>query len=270
MATLTPLQSSRTSNALSSTSESVQKSFQRIGSGSRLSIPQDDAAGVSVSANLQAALSRLQASSEGLQNVASFAQTADGFLNSLQQQTTRLSELAQRATDGTLTAEQRSLYDLEFQQIKNQIDTTTQNASFNGTPIFQNGSISTFVEGGSTVNFTTSTTGNLASLGIGASNLSTVANAQSAITSLNSALQTLSTRRAEVGADLSGIHFSLQNSRLSSMNTEISNSRIRDLNIAEETASLSQNKIQNQFSLSLLAQSNTTSQSVLKLLSASF
>lgn len=267
MPTLTSNSSIGASTSLNKLTESNQNSFRKLSSGSRLAIPSDDAAGVSVSANLSAALSRLQASSEGLQNVASFAQTTDGFLNTIQQQTTRLSELAQRATDGTLTADQRALYDLEFQQIKNQIGSISQNASFNGTPVFQNGSISTAVEGGSTVNFQTSTTGSPASLGISGLSIDTSANAQNAITSLNSAIQTLSTRRAQVGADLSGINFQIQNSRISSVNTAAANGRIRDLNIAEETTRLSQNSIQQNFATALLSQSNRSQQSLLRLLS---
>ena len=236
--------------------EALQKSYKRIASGSRLAQPEEDAAGVAVSANLSALIARLEASSEGLQNLSSFAQTTDGYLSTVQQQLTRMSELAQRATDGTLSEVDRGAYNIEFQQLKNEIGTISQNASFNGTPVFQNGNVSTGLENGTTVSFKTLTTGSPASLGISALQIDTASNAQSSIVSLTQSLQTLSTRRAEVGADLSQIYFNLQNTRLSTTNTTESRGRISDLDVAEETTRLSRHSILQKASLSILAQSN--------------
>ena len=248
--------SSAASQQITQKSEALQKSSQRIASGSRLARPEEDAAGVAVSANLSALISRLEASSEGLQNLSSFAQTSDGYLSTVQQQLTRMSELAQRATDGTLSTIDRGAYDLEFQQLKEQIGTITQNASFNENFVFQNGVVSTGLENGATVSFKTSNTGSPASLGISALQIDSASNAQSSIVSLTQSIQTLSTRRAEVGADLSQIYFNLQNTRRSSSNTTESRGRIVDLDLAEETTRLSAQSILQKVSISILAQSN--------------
>jgi flagellin len=267
MATLSMNASAPTSRQVTRQTESLDPSFKRLASGSRLANPEDDAAGVSLNASLAARITQLQASTQNLQTVSSFAQTTDGYLNTVQQQLTRMSELAQRSTDGTLSAADRGAYDIEFQQLKNQISTVTQNASFDGTPIFQNGSISTSLENGSTASFQTSSTGTPASLGISGSSVDTTNNAQAAIRSISQAVQTLSARRAEVGADLSQIQFHIQNSATSTINTEAAQSRVSDLNVAEETTRLSANSILQKASVSVLAQSNESSKSLLKLLS---
>ncbi|MES2307954.1 MAG: flagellin [Verrucomicrobiota bacterium] len=258
---------SQPSRMVAQQTESLQKIFKRLASGSRLANPEDDAAGVSVNASLVARLSQLQASTDNLQNVSSFAQTTDGYLSTVQQQLSRMSELAQRSTDGTLSSSDLAANNVEFQDLKNQIATVTQDASFDGTPIFQNGSISTALDNGSTASFQTSTTGSPASLGISGLSVDTSSNAQTAITSLTQAVQTLSSRRAEVGADISQINFHIQNTATSTVNTADAQSRVSDLDVAEETTRLSMNSILQQASISTLAQSNQSSKSLLKLLS---
>ncbi len=258
---------SQAASAFTINTENQTRSFKKLSSGSRLANPSEDAAGVSVSANLKALLSRLTASSEGSQNVVSFAQTTDGFLNTVQQQVGRMSELAQRATDGTLDASSRAAYNIEFQGLKSQIDSITSNASFNGTPVFANGSVSTANADGTTQSFTTSNVGSTASLGIQNSAIDTQANAQAAIGSLNTAIQTLGGRRAEVGADISKFQFAIQNTQTQNLNVAEANSRIEDLDVAAESANLSRLNILGKASLSVLAQANTSQQSTLSLLS---
>jgi flagellin len=258
---------SQAANAFTINTENQTRSFKKIASGSRLANPSEDAAGVSVSANLKALLSRLSASSEGSQNVVSFAQTTEGFLNTIQQQVGRLSELAQRATDGTMDPTSRAAYNIEFQGLKSQIDSITTNASFNGTPVFANGSVSTADASGVTDSFSTKDLGSTQSLGIQNLAVDTTANAQAAIGAINTAIQSIAGRRAEVGADISKFQFNIQSSRSQSLHVAEANSRIEDLDVAAESANISRLNILGKASLSVLSQANTSQRSVLSLLS---
>jgi flagellin len=250
--------------------EATQRSTKRLAALSRLANPADDAAGVAVSGNLEALTRRLQATTENIGNVVSFAQTNDGYLSTIQSQVTRLSELAQRATDGTLNASDRAAVNVEFQAIQNQIGSITANADFNGQPVFINSSVTTTVDGnGSTASFTQSSTGNPSSLGLAPGlDVSTSANALAAIPVLNSAIATVTTRRAEVNADISVFNFYNTNAMTEKVNVMAANSRIKDLNVAEESVLLGVNRIREAASLSVLAQGNRLQSTSLRLLTS--
>ncbi len=243
--------------------ESLTKNIKKLSSGSRLADPVDDAAGVAVSGKLDASVRRLIAAIEGSQNVISFAQTADGFLQTIQQQLTRMSELAQRATNGAFGSADRANYATEFEILKTQIASIASNASFNGTSVFVNDSITVAINAqGGVDSFALRSI----SLGLDTVSINTLPAAQAAISSLTSALSTITTRRAEVNSDISKFNFHIQNIRTERINVEAANSRIKDLDIAAESTSLSKNNILLQAATAMLAQANTSQQAVLSLL----
>lgn len=246
--------------------EALQKSIKRLASGSRLVNPSDDAAGVAVSGKLDAAIQRLSAASEGSQNVISLGQTTDGFLGTVQSQLTRMSELAQRATDGTLGASERSVINQEFQSLKNQIDSVTSNASFNGTSLFANDTITTAVgANGETDSFKLEAL-DTNSLGVNAEDISTTNGAANAIQNINGAIDRVTSRRATVNTDISKFQFHINNIGTERINTEAANSRIRDLNVADETTNLAKNNILFRASIAMQVQANASQNSVLGLL----
>lgn len=245
----------------------LNSSIQRLASGSRLANPTDDAAGVAVSGNLDARVKRLTAASQGAQNVVSFAQTTDGFLSTIQQQLTRMSELAQSATNGAFGSADRANYATEFNTLKTQIDNIATNAQFNGTTLFAAGSVSVAIDSaGTTDSFTTSTVGNTTSLGINSTTIDTTTAATAAIAALNTAITTLTSRRASVNADISKFNFYVQNIATESTNVQAANSRIKDVDVATESTNLAKNNILLQASTSMLAQANSAQQSILTLL----
>jgi flagellin len=247
--------------------ENLTKNIRRLSSGSRIADPVDDAAGVAVSANLDARIARLQAAVEGAQNLISYAQTSDGFLQTIQQQLTRMSELAQRATNGAFSDVDRANYNIEFERLKTQVNQIANNASFNGSTIFTSGTIAVAISAeGVTDFFLTSSLGNLSTLGITALTIGSTTGALTAIGSLNAAIQSIARRRAEVNADISKFNFHIQNIRTEKVNVQTANSRIKDLNVAEETTQLSKNNILLQASTAMLAQANTAQQNILTLL----
>jgi flagellin len=247
--------------------EMLTKSIRKLASGSRLADPVDDAAGVAVSANLTARVKRLNAAVEGAQNAISYAQTHDGFLSTIQDQLTRMSELAQRATNGAFSDTDRANYNIEFERLKTQILSIATNASFNGNTIFSTGTVAVSISADGTTDFIlTSSLGNLTTLGITSITIGSTLSAQTAISSLSLAIASIARRRAEVNADVSKFQFHIQNIRSESINTETANSRIRDLDVATESTQLSKNNILLQASTAMLAQANAAQQAVLALL----
>lgn len=253
---------------LTTNNESLVKSIQRLSSGSRLAIASDDAAGVAVSGKLDAAVARLSAAADGAQNMISYAQTADGFLLTLQNQLNRMSELAQRATNGAFSSSDLANYNTEFDRLRTQITSVVQNATFNGSSIFGTGNISVAINAqGITDTMSRVALTDLTSVGVGATtSISTTTLATSAIASLQLALQTVTQQRASVNADISRFNFYVSNIRTESINTQTANSRIKDVDIAEESTELSRNSILLQAATAMLAQANSSQQSVLSLL----
>ncbi|MEM9400070.1 MAG: flagellin [Verrucomicrobiota bacterium] len=246
--------------------ESFSESLKRLAAGSKLATPYLDAAGVAVSGKLDAGIQRLAAASDGARNIISFSQTTDGFLGSIQGQLTRMSELAQRASDGTLSDDQRAALNAEFTQLRDQIGDFSENASFNGRQLFQDSEISTAVnQQGGTDSIETKAL-SLTSLGLNGLELSDQDAARTAFTNIDSAIESVTTRRAEVNADISRFQFHINNISTEQINTEAANSRIADLNIADETTQQATNSILLQASIAMVSQANSARQNVLGLL----
>ncbi len=247
--------------------ENLTSAVNQLASGSRLANPSDDAAGVAVSANLTATIGRLNAASQSVQDVVAFAQTNDGFLSTIQQSVTRLSELAQSATNGSFGSADLANYATEFNDLLSQINTIATDATFNGATLFTGGTISVAIDAsGDTDTFVTSSVGNTTSLGINSATISSITAAGTAIGLLNTAIASLSTRRAQVNADVEKFNFYVQNIETETTNVTAANSVVNDVNVATESTALAQANIQVSSAASVLATANTTPQALLKLL----
>jgi len=248
--------------------------IQELASGSRIANASNDAAGVAVSGQMTASIDQLGAAAQGAQDVISFAQTTDGFLSTIQQQLTRMSELAQEATNGSFGSADRANYATEFTALQTQINSITSSAKFNGTSLFSTTSgaptsISVAIDStGTTDSFTTATIGDTTSLGIGASacTIGTTTAAASAIGLLNTAITSLTQQRAAVNASISKFNFYVQNIQTESTNLQAANSSIADVDVATESTQLAKENILVQASSSMLAQANSSQNSLLTLL----
>jgi flagellin len=253
--------------------DALNSSIAELSSGSRLADASTDPAGVAVSGNITASIGELGAASQAVQDVVSFAQTTDGFLSTIEQELQRMSELAQSATNGSFGSADRANYATEFNTLQSQINTIANNAQFNGSSLFTAGTVTVGVDAnGTTDSFTTSTTGNTTSLGLsnttGTSlvDISTVTGAASAVSLLNTALTSLTSRRAQVNSDVSKFNFYVQNIATETTNLQSANSLISDVDVATESTALAQNNILVQASSSMLAQANASQNSLLGLL----
>lgn len=255
--------------------DNLSKNIKRLSSGSRLADAVDDAAGVAVSGKLDATVARLGAAAEGASNIVSFAQTTDGFLSTIQQQLTRMSELAERATNGSFGTSDLANYAAEFNNLKTQINNIQTNAKFNGQALFTTTAISTAINADGvtdtlalaalSTNSGTSTATQVY-LNISSLAVTSTASAGASVTALSTAIQNLTTQRANTNADIAKFNFHVQNIRTENVNIQAANGRIKDLDIANESTMLAKNNILLQASTSMLAQANSSQQAVLSLL----
>jgi len=260
------------SNYLTQNQDALNKSIERLASGSRLADPVDDAAGVAVSGDLTARDERLQAAANGANNVISFAQTTDGFLQTIESMLTRMSELAEEGTNGAFGSSDRANYQTEYADLLTTLSSIASNASFNGSSLFVAGTISVSINAdGAVDSFKTTTIANATSLGLStvggiATSINTTTAALATLSIINTAIQTITNRRATVNADISKFNFYISNINTEDTNVQAANSRIKDLDVASESTTLSKYNILVSSATSMLAQANTSQQTVLKLL----
>jgi flagellin len=257
---------------LNQNTNNLNDAIQELSSGSRLANPSNDAAGVAVSGNMEAQISRLGAATQASQDVVSYAQTTDGFLSTVEQQLSRMSELAQSATNGAFGSSDISNYNTEFTDLVGQINTIFSTADFDGAKIFSGtnatAGISVAINAtGTTDSFKALAVTTLADLGLTAgSTIGSTTAAEAMIGTLNTAIQSLTSSRAQVNADISKFNFYVQNQETESTNLQAANSRIADVDVATESTMLAQDNILQQASTSMLAQANSSQASLLSLL----
>ena len=249
-------------------SADMSKVIKRMASSSKLANPEDDAAGMAVSSKLDAIVARSGSTSEGIQNLTSFAQTSDSYLGVVQGELTRMSELAMRASDGTLSAADRQNANAEFVKIRDAVNTQIDQASFNGQKVFDTTQTVGAVvseDGSVTYNLNIADAkGNVA--GVAGIDISTSQNAVAAIGKLNTALENIASSRATVNSDVGALGQYGQMVQSGQINTQVANSRIRDVDYAADSTELARASILNRASTAMLAQANVQPRSVLSLL----
>jgi len=252
---------------LSASSANLAKSLQRLSSGSKLTSPQDDAAGLGVSMKFDAQSSRISAASNNLSNAVSYTQTQDGFLQQVGKALNRMSELAVSAQDVTKTDTDRSLYNAEYSQLASYI-TSTASKDFNGVSLFDNVAKAVTIDSDATTwsmgqinlgaaNYTGATTG---------MNISTTGAAVTALTNVKTAINQLATDRSTIGASLARLNYTHDQLSVQKTNIDAANSQLKDVDVATESTNYAKLNILVQSGTAMLAQANTMPQSVLKLL----
>ena len=272
---------------VSGTNVQLQRSLQRLSSGSRINSSFDDAGGLAVSMKLSASIRRTEATQANVNNALSMLQTQDGVLKNAEKVVTRMSELVQLAADVTKSTNDTTLYQTEFQSLQSQLGSIL-GEEFNGVSMFTNGASATPIttgtlqvvtsqDGQQTINITKQDLGSVgvyvgtasgsALNGVTANDVfQNVTTAAAAITTVDNAIQNLATLRANNGAEQQRMNFAADMLAINKVNLESANSRIADLDIAAESANLARLNILQQAGTAMLAQANMASQSVLRLL----
>ena len=247
-------------------SNMLARSLARLSSGSKIANPADDAAGMAVSLRLDAQVSRTNAARANVGNAISFTQTQDGYLTKIGKALERMSELSIMSQDVTKSDADRSLYNSEFTQLAAFV-TTSGTKDFNGVSLFSSSSLPVTIDSdGSTfsmsgINLAASTYTTATASGIG-----TTTAAATALTNVKAAITQLATDRASIGASQSRLNFTSDQLAISKENLDAASSRIRDVDVAEESTQYARYNILVQSGTAMLAQANQLPQSVLRLL----
>jgi len=245
----------------------LAKSLARLSSGSKIVSPEDDAAGLAVSTRFDAQINRIGAANSNVGNAISFNQTQDGFLKKVSKALDRMSELAILSQDVTKTDSDRGLYNAEYTTLGAYIDDVATK-DFNGVNLFD----------GTALDVTTDSDGNTYSMtGVDLTasayttatgdGVDTASNAATALTDVKAAIDQLSSDRANIGANISRLNSTSEGLSVLKDNLSAANSRIKDVDVAEESTNFAKYNILVQAGTAMLAQANATPQSALRLLS---
>lgn len=246
---------------LSESTSMLNKSLSRLSSGLKIASPEDDAAGLAVSTRFDAQINRINATRTNVGNAISFSQTQDGYLKKAVKAMDRMSELAVLAQDVTKSAADVALYQSEFAALGAYINDLA-GKEFNSIALFSTTDLDVVVDSEGATFTMTAIDGSAYDLT--GSNLSTdAAAAQTAVTAM---IDTVATDRATVGASISTL--SSYNDQLAVLKDNLSaaNSRIKDVDVAEESTNFARYNILVQAGTAMLAQANATPQSALRLL----
>ncbi|MGQ9365019.1 flagellin [Azospirillum sp. ST 5-10] len=253
-------------------SENQTASVSKIASGSRITKASDDAAGLAVGTSLLSDVTVLNQAATNAANGSSILQAADGGMARISDIVQRMRSLATQALSGTVTDTERGYLDAEYQQLLEEIDGIASGTRFNdeslldGTTSWTSGiDFRVGTNSADTINVTISdvtTTG----LGINGGDIGTTATASAALTALDTAVTSLSTARADVGALISRFEFRGEMLATTIENTEAAQSAIMDVDVAAEQSKLASTKVLTQAAIAVLSQANEMPQNLLSLL----
>ena len=262
----TNISAQQSAQLLSDSSAKLAKSLTRLSSGSKIVSPEDDAAGLGVSLRFDAQINRINATTNNISNAVSYTQTQDGFLKKTQKALDRMSELSVLSQDVTKTDPDRELYNKEFQALGSYI-TDIATKDFNGVSLFTSTAKQVTIDSDATkysmtgVDLGGGTYAAAAATGVG-----TTTGAVAALTAVKAAIVTLSSDRAQVGANLTRLNMTNEQLAVLKTNLASANSRIKDVDVAEESTNYARENILVQSGTAMLAQANQQPQAALRLL----
>lgn len=250
----------------------LAKNLQRLSTGLRIVTAADDAAGLQISERLRAQIRSLDQAKRNSSDGISLAQTAEGALDEVSSMLIRMRELSVQSANGTNSATDKDTLQAEFDQLRSEITRISSSTQFNGINLLDGSSTSISFQVGSGVNVavnqialqldsTLSTSLSIDTLDIGSTG-----NTSTAISSIDSAIDTVSGLRGRLGAVQNRLSYTINNLSVQVENLTAAESRIRDVDFAYETAQLTRNMILQQASIALLAQANSLPESALSLL----
>jgi flagellin len=268
----TNLASLQAADNLSNSQNMLATSMNRLSSGYRINSAADDASGLAISTSMDMQVQSYTVAARNANDAISMAQTADGALGSVSDILGTMQTLATEGANGAISTSDRSYLQTEFSQLQAEISNILTSSKYNGIQVVQSAA--------KTVDFQTGITSaatdriavtfggvSLATLvGSTITLSSTATNSQKAMGAIATALNTISTSRAKFGAAINRFDVVVSNLQTASLNTSAAESRIKDVDVAAETANLSREQVLIQAGASVLAQANQVPQVALKLL----
>jgi len=257
---------------LDQNNRNLQKSIARLSSGLRINSAVDDPGGLAVSMKLSAAIRRTDAVSANVGNALSFLQSQDGVLEAASAVLIRMSELATSSSDSSASSSDIALYETEFEELRTNLGDLVVE-EFNGQSLFAAGSstlaVVTSESGAQTTGITKVDLNALISDPVFVASTideTTPANNTGVVDALDTAIQSIAVMRASNGAEQSRLTFAQDILAVNRINLEAANSRIMDVDIAEESTNYARLNIIREAGLAMLAQANTSTASLLRLL----
>jgi flagellin len=258
---------------LTGSTENQQKSLERLSSGSRINKAGDDAAGLAISENLKAQIRGLRQAKRNASDGISLVQVTEGGLNEISNILVRLRELSVQAASDTIGDTERSFTDREFQSLKQEIQRISENTNFNGTQVLAGREnpidiqVGIYNSANDRLSYDTKfADSRLEALGISDESVSSKLGAQLSLAKIDTGLKQVNEVRSTLGAMQNRLASTVNNLSIYDENLSAANSRIRDVDVAEESSELVKQNILQQAGVSVLAQANSSQQQALKLL----
>lgn len=259
---------------LANTKLDLDRTLERLASGSRINHAADDAAGLAISENLRANIRGIRQAKRNAQDGVSLIQVSEGGLNEISNMIVRLRELAIQAASDTIGDVERQFTDREFQSLKQEIERIADATEFNNTPLLNgkagifeiqvgthnNPLIDRIVYDGAKSDAT------IDALKLGGETVSTKQGAQMTLSVIDDALYKVNSIRADLGALQNRLQSNIASQSISDENLSAANSRIRDADMADEVSQMTKNNILLQSGISVLGHANNVTSTVLKLL----
>lgn len=265
------MQSANTNRQLGITNGNLAKSTEKLSSGYKINRAADDAAGLSISEKMRGQIRGLEQASTNSQDGISLIQTAEGAMTEVHSILQRMRELTVQAANDTNVSVDRGAIQTELSALTEEIDRIASQTEYNTMTLLSGGFTGKNLQVGAntsqsiTINISAMTTAGLA-IGAVAANVDTHVKATGAISTVNAAIQKVSTERSALGALQNRLEHSIANADNTAENLQSAESRIRDVDMAKEMVKYSKDGILQQAAQSMLAQANQSTQGVLSLL----
>jgi len=243
----------------------LTSSFNKLSSGYRVNTAADDAAGLAISESMKSQIRSYTVAERNAADGISMAQTAEGALGEIHNVLGRMRELAMQSSNGSLSGTDRGYLSTEFASLQDEISRIQDSTSFNGNDLIKNGTANavTFQVG---LNNATSDQISVSFNGIDLDDVVTAgttsisgtnsSNALAALSTIDAAIGTVSSARSGFGAAMNKLEVASNNIQTMRLNISAANSRIRDVDVAEETSQMARNQVLAQAGISVLAQAN--------------
>ncbi len=256
---------------LANVTDRLGSNFRRLASGLRIDNAGDDPAGLGISERMRSQIRSLSQASRNAQDGVSLVQSAEGSMSEINGNLSRMRELAIQAANGTYSDEDRAIMDTEFQALIEEIDRISTSTQFNDIKLLDGSAAAVPIQVGTNLTeridipLADTTAANLG-LDDPSFTLATLGEAEAILDDIDIVIDSVNTQRGQLGVSQNRLESSLRSILSIRENLSSAESRIRDVDVAMETADLTRNSIMQQAAVSVLGQANAQPQIALNLL----
>ena len=249
--------------------DALAKSVERLSSGLRINSAKDDAAGLAVRELMRADIAVLEQGSRNAMDGISMLQTFEGAMGTMDEALVRMKQLAEQAATGSYSSAQRAIMDNEFDEMAAEINRIAGATEFNGNTLLNSATATVSIQFGANTTDKVDISGadmTSSALGLTAASIDTAANAQSALSTISTAITSKDTARAAFGYKMNRLESTISVINNQAENLMAAESRISDVDVATEMATMTRTQVLAQAGVAMLGQANTVPQMALSLL----